>query len=41
MVDVVALYVDGSGKSKPPIDTNASMIITSKKGRALSALYEA
>jgi hypothetical protein len=33
--------VDGSGKSKPPIDTNASMIITSKKeGRALSALGE-
>ena len=29
MVDVVALYADGSGKSNPPMDTNAAIEGTS------------
>jgi hypothetical protein len=38
MVEVVAEYVDGSGNSKPPIDTNAAILLPPKEWRSMALL---
>jgi hypothetical protein len=38
MVEVVAVYVEGSGKSKPPMDTNAAIRLPPRKLALCGAL---